>query len=400
MENAEFDIDEKILHVLNGIAEPWEKCFLDEWIHDSVKNEEYYKKKIHDFRKLKISVNITRSEEMKQQVGEILSQVVRNRKQINTLNRQKIKSERLGWRKVVRVAAVLIVVLGGGLVIREYSIKTSPEHILKQPLVYPGRSIATITLTNGEELEVGNRVQDIREGNGMYIKLDSTVVTYSGEQTDSLNIVYNTLNVPIGGEFRLILSDGTKVWVNAGSTLKYPVAFGQNQREVFLEGEAYFEVEKYEYRPFIVHTSRGNIEVLGTGFNVRDYQEEAQVVTTLVEGKVAYHASEQCETVILLPGYQLVDDGDKELESRKVDVEMYVGWKDGRYVFEDATLEEIMQVLSGWYGVTVFYKNEELKNLHFTGDLERYENINDFLHFMELGGKVVFNIQGKTMLIE
>jgi len=124
------------------------------------------------------------------------------------------------------------------------------------------------------------------------------------------------------------------------------------------------------------------------------------VVTTLVEGKVVYKASERHEAVIILPGYQLIDNGYEELAPQEVDVEMYVGWKDGRYIFEDATLEEIMQVLSKWYNVTVFYKNEKMKNLHFTGDIERYENINDFLHFMELGGKVVFNIQDKTIIIE
>ena len=115
---------------------------------------------------------------------------------------------------------------------------------------------------------------------------------------------------------------------------------------------------------------------------------------------MVYKASERHEAVIILPGYQLIDNGYEELAPQEVDVEMYVGWKDGRYIFEDATLEEIMQVLSRWYDIAVFYKREEVKKLHFTGDLERYKTINDFLEFMEIGGNVRFSIKGKTVLIE
>ena len=214
-------------------------------------------------------------------------------------------------------------------------------------------------------------------------------------------MVYNTIDIPIGGEYQLVLADGTKVWLNADSKLRFPVSFTAERREVYLEGEAYFEVAKDSEHPFIVHISRGAIEVLGTGFNVRDYREEQKTVTTLVQGKVVYRSERQPGREIMLePGFQIKDEEGGSLQPRKVDVILYTGWKDGKYVFENATLEEIMQVLSRWYDIAVFYKREEVKKLHFTGDLERYKTINDFLEFMEIGGNVRFSIKGKTVLIE
>ena len=215
-------------------------------------------------------------------------------------------------------------------------------------------------------------------------------------------VVYNEIHVQKGGRANtLVLSDGTKVILNAATTFRYPTSFGEKNRMVYLEGEAYFEVAKDSEHPFIVHISRGAIEVLGTGFNVRDYREEQKTVTTLVQGKVVYRPERQPGREIMLePGFQIKDEEGGSLQPRKVDVILYTGWKDGKYVFENATLEEIMQVLSRWYDIAVFYKREEVKKLHFTGDLERYKTINDFLEFMEIGGNVRFSIKGKTVLIE
>lgn len=392
MKNTEFDIDEKILQVLNEVSTPLEKAFLDQWISASAEHEQYYRERIKEFRKIKIAANRSDAEEIKRRVKLNL--------EYNRIRRLQIKRRRIGWRIGVAMAAVVILVIG----INFSSSLHQEKHLGSVPfastVISSGKRVAIITLANGEQLELGNGDPKVHEENGALLKMDSSVITYQSLQTENNEIAYNTLSVPLGGEYQIILSDSTKVWVNADSKLKYPIAFRSERREVFLEGEAYFEVKKDRQHPFIVHTSRGSVKVLGTGFNVRDYQEEAKVVTTLVEGKVAYSRTVQSDEVVLVPGYQLEDNGIAELIPRQVDVEMYVGWKDGKYIFDDATLEEIMQVLSRWYDVTVFYKSEKSKDLHFTGDLERYENINDFLHFMELGGKVTFNIQGKTIIIE
>ena len=392
MKNTEFDIDEKILQVLNEVSTPSEKAFLDQWISASAEHEQYYRERIKEFRKIKIAANRSDAEEIKRRVKLNL--------EYNRIRRLQIKRRRIGWRIGVAMAAAVILVIG----INFSSSLHQEKHLGSVPfastVISSGKRVAIITLANGEQLELGNGDPKVHEENGALLKMDSSVITYQSLQTENNEIAYNTLSVPLGGEYQIILSDSTKVWVNTDSKLKYPIAFRSERREVFLEGEAYFEVKKDRQHPFIVHTSRGSVKVLGTGFNVRDYQEEAKVVTTLVEGKVAYSRTVQSDEVVLVPGYQLEDNGIAELIPRQVDVEMYVGWKDGKYIFDDATLEEIMQVLSRWYDVTVFYKSEKSKDLHFTGDLERYENINDFLHFMELGGKVTFNIQGKTIIIE
>ena len=392
MKNTEFDIDEKILQVLNEVSTPSEKAFLDQWISASAEHEQYYRERTKEFRKIKIAANRSDAEEIKRRVKLNL--------EYNRIRRLQIKRRRIGWRIGVAMAAAVILVIG----INFSSSLHQEKHLGSVPfastVISSGKRVAIITLANGEQLELGNGDPKVHEENGALLKMDSSVITYQSLQTENNEIAYNTLSVPLGGEYQIILSDSTKVWVNADSKLKYPIAFRSERREVFLEGEAYFEVKKDRQHPFIVHTSRGSVKVLGTGFNVRDYQEEAKVVTTLVEGKVAYSRTVQSDEVVLVPGYQLEDNGIAELIPRQVDVEMYVGWKDGKYIFDDATLEEIMQVLSRWYDVTVFYKSEKSKDLHFTGDLERYENINDFLHFMELGGKVTFNIQGKTIIIE
>lgn len=304
-------------------------------------------------------------------------------------------------RWCVSVAAVVLLFIGVSLVIKNWNREIQQHPLLTQQPISPGKCMAVITLGDGQQVELGSKNQALKEKNGTLLNLDSTSVRYQKNESATKELIYNTITIPVGGEYHLVLSDGSKVWINADSKLKFPVDFTRNEREVFLEGEAYFEVSKDQRHPFIVHTSRGAVKVLGTGFNVRDYSDEAKVVTTLVNGSVAYCSEKHLsEPVVLQPGFQVEDKEGGDLQPKKVDVMMYVGWKDGKYIFENTTLEEIMQVLSRWYDVAVFYRNEQVKNLHFTGDLERYDNINDFLEFMEIGGNVHFSIQGKTIMIE
>lgn len=301
----------------------------------------------------------------------------------------------------IGVVAMVLVFIGVVLLWKEGDKVAVRNMPVTQEIITPGKHRAVITMADGREVKLGDRNQALKEKNGILLHLDSTSLKYQKDENVSKELIYNTISIPVGGEYHLILADGTEVWINADSKLKFPVDFIGDKREVFLEGEAYFEVAKDRQHPFIVNTSRGAVQVLGTGFNVRDYREEAKVVTTLVNGSVAYCPEKYPEkTVVLKPGFQLEDVEGGDLQARKVDVVMYAGWKDGKYVFENTSLEEIMQVLAKWYDVAVFYKNEQVRNLHFTGDLERYESINDFLEFMEIGGNVHFSIQGKTIMIE
>ncbi len=306
-------------------------------------------------------------------------------------------------KKILAYAALISLFVGiGWLWNHERTKKRFPAiglHASTTPII-PGRSRAVITLSNGKKLNSGKESNPLHYENGSVLTFDTAQAIYTATAKTE-RPVFNTITIPPGGEYQLILADGTIVWLNAVTVLTFQVSFPNGKREVFLEGEAYFEVAKDKEHPFLVHTSRGEIEVLGTGFNVRDYREEGKVVTTLAEGRILYRPENDPEHEIMLqPGYQVEDKEGSRPVSRQVDVVMYSGWKDGIYIFENTTLEEIMEVLSRWYNIEVFYTNEAAKGLHFTGDLERYNTINDFLEFIEIGGNVRFSVKGRTIIIE
>jgi len=257
---------------------------------------------------------------------------------------------------------------------------------------------AVLVKANGDELVLDKRSLRLNEENGAVLAADSSGLQY--DVVDSLiedSLVYNTLTVPRGGVYQLTLADGTKVWMNSGSRLVYPVAFTGNTREVALTGEAYFDVREDATKPFTVVTGLGKIKVLGTRFNVKFYPEEASVVTTLVHGSVSFSNNVVPETR-LSPGYQLkYDEGRDTVGVQKVNVSYYVGWRDNQLAFQGETLENIMRVLARWYDVEVVFEDGELKQLEFSGNLDRYEDIGKFFKLFELGADVEFAIDNKVI---
>lgn len=307
------------------------------------------------------------------------------------------KRRRMRWRRRLQVAACLVFLLSGGGAWWLLSRGDGPERRPVAQAITPITSKAYITLPTGEHVELGRRGKTV-VADGSMIRQDSAVVSYAADSVAKTEeVVYHELNVPRGGEYMLVLSDSTRVWVNAASRLRYPVRF-QERREVYLlEGEAYFDVERDGSAPFIVHTSRGAVRVLGTEFNVNAYDEASGVVTTLVEGRVRF--SGEGKDVILRPGEQVATDGKNAWQVREVDVSEYVGWKDGVYVFNRRTLEELMEIVERNYDVTLFFANEECKALRFSGDLKKYDELNDFLRFMETSGDVCFVVRDKTVTV-
>ena len=308
-----------------------------------------------------------------------------------------IKTGRRSIYRHLSVAAAVVLLLGISGLAYFYLRPVEPEVIPMAKEIEPGKSKATITLASGEKIELENLNRRLQETDGTHLQAGSGELVYeeSGSKTE---LIYNTIDIPRGGEYRLVLSDGTKVWLNSETQLKYPVHFSGDVREVFLKGEAYFEVTHNEKKRFIVSTSMGEIQVLGTSFNVRDYQDENRVVTTLETGQVRY-VSGKHQVVDLIPGYMLEDCPQGIGVPQKVNTTLYTGWKDGKYIFDDVSVEEIMQTLERWYDVKVFYANDYVKNLHFTGDLEKYATINTILNFMETGGDVRFSINGNTIIV-
>lgn len=305
-----------------------------------------------------------------------------------------VGNRRLAWWWSV---AVVVLLVGGVLLtLKEKQVNPVNEEVIV------AQAKAYLTLSDGSQVDVSALKQDERLGREGIIVCDSGRLTYTADESKkNMEIAYNTINVPRGGDFHLVLSDGTQVAINAESKLRYPIRFDSISRNVYVSGEAYFKVAHDASRPFRVHTSKGVVEVLGTEFNVRDYAEEKKVETTLAEGSVAYRTVGQGRvklTMYLKPGYQVVDDGNK-LEKRQVDIERIISWKDGKYTFYDKTLEELMAYLERTYDVEVFFMNESVKGLRFSGDLQRYDKVELFLAYLEQGGDVRFSVQGRTITV-
>jgi transmembrane sensor len=211
--------------------------------------------------------------------------------------------------------------------------------------------------------------------------------------------VYNTIETPKGGQYRIDLPDGTMVWLNAGSSLRYPNRFAGQERKVALTGEAYFEVAKNKQMPFRVVSGKQVVEVLGTHFNINAYTDEASVKTTLLEGSVNVLLQETHQSELLNPGQQaVVKYNGSSIVVQPVKVEEAVAWKNGYFMFVDADLESIMRQLARWYDVEVAYEGN-LGSLKFGGMVSRSKSIAQTLRILELTGNVRFKVAGRRVTV-
>lgn len=301
---------------------------------------------------------------------------------------------RIVWSSVAAVMALLI---GGTLF---FSFFRQQEAVPQTEVVFlsAGESKAVLTLADGRRVQLGHRTMDSIAGNaGTCLKVTEDELVYrdSGNMTES---EYNVLEIPRKGEFKLILADGTRVWLNSESQIKYPVKFGTKERRVYLEGEAYFEVFKNKDVPFIVDMGKASLQVLGTSFNARAYRDEVGIYATLTEGKIQLNTGKQ--SLILNPEEQGVADIQSGgLTKRKVDSRLYSGWKDGRFIFQEQTLEEIMNTLSRWYDIQVFFENEAIRKVTFTGNLKRYDSFDKIIDMLEMTDMAHFKVDGNAIII-
>ena len=298
-------------------------------------------------------------------------------------------------------AAAAVIVLAVGLSFYMSNFYSAVEE--KRVLIQPGTQQAQLTLPDGSIIDVDKKEVNVVV-DGVQVKYKKGVLSYQPtvttqheeESTEEKPVKSNELVIPRGGENTVILADGTTVHLNAGSKLTYPVRFAGKRRVVALEGEAYFDVVKDETRPFIVQTHLGEVTVLGTAFNINAYTD-ASVYTTLVHGKVQFSSS-SIGTIILSPGEQAVVSANGS-EKRMVDLDEYVGWVDGRYVFNNRPLGEIMQTFERWYDIQVYYETPHLRDITYSGSLKRYGTINSFLDALELTGDLTYKICGRNILI-
>ena len=321
---------------------------------------------------------------------------VRGYRKFRNMRRQSIR------RNLIRlsVAASLLMALGAVWLLVE---RDRPEDCVKmaETVVEPGTCRAFLQLSSGERIVLEKSGQrDLHEMSGN-IRIDSGKVVYSAQAVvQPGTVVYNTLSVPHGGEYRLLLADGTAVHLNAGSELRYPVAFASAERKVYLKGEAWFEVTKDTERPFYVETDKVNIRVYGTAFNVNTHGLRA-TETVLVEGEIGISGKGSTGEWRMRPGQLAAcDHYCGEITLREVDVRKYTAWKNGEFCFNDDTLEEILEELGRWYDVKIIFRSAGKKDIRFSGHLKRYENIRKILGAISESTEIVFHISDRMIIVE
>lgn len=306
------------------------------------------------------------------------------------------------WRVFLRYAAILLIPLSATV----YGVLRSGEETVSLAdlnAITPGGTRAELVLPSGEVVDLVAKSGVISRGENTVINNEGKTLSYKsiGNQAPMDSLRYNEVIVPKGGEYQLVLSDGTFVYLNSMTTVRFPERFSDKCREVEVCGEAFFEVAENKRVPFVVKTDAYEITVLGTKFNVTAYADEQVATTTLVEGAVSISGKCIGEAKALRPNEQFVlDRVSGSVEIKNVDVNYYTAWKDGMFRFRDVRLEEIMHVVERWYDMTVVYEDESVRDLHFGFNMSRLETIEPLLNIFELNGKIKITKEGKVLKIK
>ena len=304
----------------------------------------------------------------------------------------------LSWRWIGYAASVIVLVAAGWFAVMMTGRVDEQTEVKKVVAIVPGERKAILHLETGKQVVLGKNSGVIVNDSlsGKIEQIDNTLV-YQAE-TDVQAERLNVLEVPKGGEFNVTLADGTRVWLNAGSKLTYPVAFVGNERQVILWGEGYFEVKKDDTKPFRVEVNGMQVTVLGTSFNLKSFPSDERTTATLLSGKV--EVKTLSESVILEPNQQAdLIVGENKLEVREVDAEAYRAWTKGQFVFRRERLESILDDVARWYNVTVFYEQSRTKDILFSGTMERYSDIAETLRMLEKTGKVSFTVDEQKIIV-
>ena len=354
-----------------------ESVFFDKWYQNS-SNREYY----NDLLKIRSGI-----------IASQVKERIDKRKAWNQVHPARKISL---IRTLLKFAAIMILPLSLGvfLLIRE---NKQEKVVYAEVPVQPGRKQAVLTLSSGQQVMLADTIVHVNE-KGMVISNfpDKELVYKIMNDTMKTETIYNTVTVPRGGEYKLVLADGTIVWLNSDSHIRYPVTFSGNTRQVELEGEAYFEVAKDVEKPFIVRMNEYNVRVTGTQFNVRNYLNES-LATTLVEGGVQIERRGKVDE--LRPGQQAVLENN-EIRIRVVNVEEQVAWRHGAFGFTQCRLENIMEELARWYDVDVFYMNQQVKDYHFSAWFKRSSSINEVISILEKTKRISLDLKGRILTVK
>jgi transmembrane sensor len=360
---------------------------LDEWICASMDNQRLFERLI-DPKNLDEWVKYKKDYPVQGRVEEI---------------KKKIEFEPERKKPVVRsllpYLAAAIIILGLILTIYHYQKAAIPKDTIaavKAMDIAPGTNRATLTLSNGTVVVLDSVKKGSigTEGNVEVSKKDDEMIVYktTNAATQFSGIEYNVLTTPRGGQFAVSLPDGSKVWLNAVSSLKYPTVFKNDQRIVELNGEAYFEVSKDASRPFVVVSGGTNVQVLGTHFNINAYTDEPQIKVTLTEGKVRVN-----EATVLKPNQQAVIEKSGQVKTIEADLETDLAWKQQLFIFKATPLDIVMRQVARWYDADIDYQAQTAE--HFNFSIPRDVPVSKLLHLMEGTGRVHFKIENKKITV-
>ena len=384
-----FDISNLIFRELAEELTSEERQRLEAWLDSSERNRTLYE-------------HICSEKVMREKIREYKESDVQAAFEAFLARKERIGRERRLVRYVSRCAVVLVLPLvlavwywakdDDVLPMRTETVAELAENVVKN------RSI--LTLSSGRQMVVGDSSLSIAEEGGVRIQVDGNgMMSYNASDSSDVTDVYNTMRTPVQCDFVFTLEDGTRVWMNAASSLRYPVVFGGEERVVYAEGEIFFEVAKDAERPFRVHLGNGlEIRVLGTSFNVNSYAEEDFTEVTLVEGAVEAQFGEKAYK--MRPNQQLyIDEAQGTTSLTEVDVNDYIAWKDGQYVFKNKPLWMVAKVLQRWYGVRVVFENEAARNSTFTGVINKNEGVGLLVERLNATSTLRCRIEGKEIYI-
>jgi hypothetical protein len=373
-------VNELSSHEMEKLKAWIKDCPENELLYNRIKNSGNFKVRNIEYQKIDIPAG-----------WEAVSLLIENKRRV------------VLFKKIFTYAAAIILpimMIAGGIYFSGSLANKNKITTLAQ-VIQPGSTKAVLILNDGKTVLLDSaNVLSITEKDGTLIEKTGGKLNYSNPLNEKADqMIHNTITIPRGGEYNLVLADGTRVYLNAMSSFRYPVKFGGKHRVVELSGEAYFEVKKDASRPFIVKTAAISIEVLGTSFNLNAYDNTERIVTTLIEGSVKINSQETDQSRLLRPDEQAIFQiNSGQIDIKKVDVNLYTAWKNGNLTFYDSRLEDIMITLTRWYSADVLYKNESVKNLRFSGNLNRYGDINQILDILRSTGKINIEINNSTIL--
>lgn len=371
-----------LVRAMNGELSGEEKETFEAWMSDP-EHGKYYERMVAEW-----NGDAVHETNMSRVVAGLEAMLQRQRRQRRLMLRR-----RLGWS----AAAVLLVGIVGMFMFRDRQIVETGMPVAE---IIPGGSKAILMLADGTSVHLDKTTDTSRLAIGVAeIARSEGKVTFTDDEGAG-ELAYNTIIIPKGGEYHVVLSDGSEIWLNADSKLQFPVNFREDERRVILSGEAYFKVAHDSGHPFVVETDLGNVKVYGTEFNVKRYAGEKEIKTTLVNGSVGFCTRDDRENYIKIePGYQLSYENGEKAIVRRVKVDNEIAWKGKQFRFERCPLDEIMNDVMRWYDVDIAFGDESLRELYFTGTLNRYARIESLLRFFEAGCDIRFEIKGRNIVV-